>query len=175
VLDRAVSFDRGVVGASREGVRYMLSYRWHLGLLLALGALSACGEKAEKPAGQTGTQSEPGETTQAATADQAAPTGPIAKVNGTELPRGEFDQKYAKMTKAFTTRKKEIPDNLARRYKESILKQLIEKELLRQKIEAEKIAVDQPELEKEFEDYKKMFRTDENFQTFMQQKETVQQ
>lgn len=96
-----------------------------------------------------------------------AATGPIAKINGVELARSEFDAKFAKMTKAFTTRNKDIPEGLAQRYKESILKQLIDKELLRQKIKAEGITVDAAALEKEFADYKKMFRTDENFERYL--------
>ena len=44
------------------------------------------------------------------------PAGPLAKVNGTEISRTEFEQKYVKMTKAFTARKKDIPENLAKRY-----------------------------------------------------------
>ena len=93
--------------------------------------------------------------------------GPIASVNGVEVSRDEFDRKYAKMTKAFTTRKKDIPENLARRYRESILNQLIEKELLSQKIKAAGIAVPTAEIETEFENYKKMFRTEENFQRYL--------
>lgn len=99
------------------------------------------------------------------------PTGPIAKINGKELDRTEFDKKYAKMTKAFTVRKKDLPEGLAQRYRESILKQLIDKELLRQAIAKEGVSVDKAALEKEFGEYKKMFRTEENFQRYLKSSE----
>jgi parvulin-like peptidyl-prolyl isomerase len=98
-------------------------------------------------------------------------TGPIAKINGKDLDRAEFDKKYAKMTKAFTVRKKDIPEGLAQRYKESILKQLVDKELLRQAIAKEGVKVDAAALDKEFAEYKKMFRTDENFQRYLKSSE----
>jgi peptidyl-prolyl cis-trans isomerase C len=110
-------------------------------------------------------------TAPATTAKAPALTGPIAKINGTPLDRAEFDKKYAKMTKAFTVRKKDIPEGLAQRYKESILKQLVDKELLRQAIAKEGVKVNEAGLGKEFAEYKKMFRTDENFQRYLKSSE----
>ncbi|MCB9523717.1 MAG: peptidylprolyl isomerase [Myxococcales bacterium] len=95
------------------------------------------------------------------------PAGPIAKVNGVEVDREEFVKKYSKMTKAFTTRKKEIPEGLAKRYKQSILKQLVDKELLSAEVKKRNIQVPAADLETEFADYKKMFRTDENFDRYL--------
>lgn len=154
--------------------------RWALAQVVAV-SLVACGktESGDAPATSTPTTSEtkaatgvaPKQTTPTAAAapTEAAPvaTGPLARINGVELPREEFDSKYAKMTKAFTARQKEIPEGLARRYMESILKQLVEKELLRQKIEGESIQVDAAALEQELAEYKKMFRTEENFDRYL--------
>ena len=101
----------------------------------------------------------------------ALPAGPIAKVNGVEVSKDEFQRKFDKMTRAFTRRGKAIPPGLAHRYRESILKQLIDKELLNQKIKAGNVKVDETALAKEFEDYKKMFRTDDNFQRYLKSSE----
>lgn len=101
----------------------------------------------------------------------ALPDGPIAKVNGVEVSKDEFQRKFEKMTRAFTRRGKEIPPGLAHRYRESILKQLIDKELLNQKIKAGNVKIDEAALAKEFEDYKKMFRTDDNFQRYLKSSE----
>ena len=101
----------------------------------------------------------------------ALPAGPIAKVNGIEVSKDEFQRKFDKMTRAFTRRGKAIPAGLAHRYRESILKQLIDKELLNQKIKAGNVKVDETALSKEFEDYKKMFRTDDNFQRYLKSSE----
>ena len=146
--------------------------------LLAL-ALTACNKPTDTPQpGTTGAKAgaaKTGETGKAeaaqkkgdAPAEAPAATGPIANVNGVAIDREEFDAKYAKMTKAFTTRKKDIPAGLAKRYRESILKQLIDKELLRQKIAEAGVTVGDEALAKELEDYKKMFRTEENFQRYL--------
>lgn len=161
-----------------------------LGLMGILSAsLIACGDKAPKDDGKA---KSPASGDKAAPASKAAgdkttsdkkagdkkvaiakplPTGPIAKINGKELDRTEFDKKYAKMTKAFTVRKKDLPEGLAQRYRESILKQLIDKELLRQAIAKDGVTVDQAALDKEFGEYKKMFRTEENFQRYLKSSE----
>ena len=143
-----------------------------LGMAVALtSSLVACSGKKEE--GGAGAPKATASAAASATAENVSgiPAGPIAKVNGVEVSRTEFEQKYAKMTKAFTTRKKEIPDNLAKRYKESILKQLIEKELLKQRITKDNVAIENAELDKEFDEYKKMFRTDENFQRYLKSSE----
>ncbi len=117
--------------------------------------------------GETGKAVKPADKTKGDTKGAASATGPIATVNGVEIDRAAFDSKYAKMTKAFTTRKKDIPAGLAKRYRESILKQLVDKELLRQKIKEAGVTVEEDALAKELEDYKKMFRTEENFQRYL--------
>ncbi len=157
----------------------MFLKRMQLGLCAAaMLAAGGCGNKeggagsASAPA--TGTEKS-GVTAEKSAADDAkggdapaaTPSGPLATVNGVEISRDEFDKKYAKMTKAFTTRNKEIPEGLAKRYKESILKQIVDKELLGQKIAASGVKVEGPELDREFDDYKKMFRTDDNFERYL--------
>ena len=74
----------------------------------------------------------------------AKPTGPsnylakdpdeIAKVNGTDIKKEEFIEKYSKRLQAFTARNRPIPEALASRYRDSILKQIVDKELLTQEI-----------------------------------------
>lgn len=146
--------------------------------LAALVAVSGCNKKTDAPTGKAEKAAtaektaekgaeKPAEKAGEAAAKPAAAGGPIAKVNGVDIPRDEFDKKYDKMTRAFTKRNKEIPPGLAARYRESILKQLIDKELLDQKIKGESIQVDEKTLETEFADYKKMFRTDENFDRYL--------
>lgn len=170
----------------------MIRTMTRIGLMgMIVAAFAACGGEKDGKAGdkagdkkagaqstassskaKAGTPKAGGETKKAPAKD-AAPkaTGPIATINGKPLDRTEFDKKYAKMTKAFTVRKKDIPEGLAQRYKESILKQLIDKELLRQAIAKDGVKVDAAALEKEFAEYKKMFRTDENFQRYLKSSE----
>ena len=144
-------------------------------VLLASLALVACEKKPSSSADKAKSTAKPAASTKTnataksktTTASSEAKTGAIARVNGIEVARAEFDKKYDKMTRAFTKRGKEIPAGLAQRYKESILKQLVDKELLNQQITKEKIDVAAKELDKEFADYKKMFRTDENFNRYL--------
>jgi parvulin-like peptidyl-prolyl isomerase len=133
-------------------------------------ALMAC-ESTKKTAGPADKAAKRGAATAktdpvAATANADA-SAAIAKVNGIVIPKTEFDKKYNKMTRAFTKRGKDIPAGLSQRYKESILKQLINKELLNQEVGKQKITVADDQLAKEFADYKKMFRTDANFTRYL--------
>ena len=136
-------------------------------LMLAATALIACEKKTAAKS-----ESEAPAKASAATAKKAdekdtAKDNVIARVNGVSVAKADFDKKYTKMTRAFTKRGKEIPAGLAQRYKESILKQLVDKELLNQEIAKEKVAVADDTLTKEFADYKKMFRTDDNFNRYL--------
>ncbi|MCB1089027.1 MAG: peptidylprolyl isomerase, partial [Verrucomicrobiae bacterium] len=141
-------------------------------------AMVACGKGDNKtggdaPASTAAAAKSPASAAPASAAAAAVPTGPIAVINGVKLDREEFDKKYAKMTKAFTTRNKDIPEGLALRYKESILKQLIDREILQQAIQKQNIQVDPAALDAEFEEYKKMFRTDENFDRYLKSSEVT--
>jgi len=169
----------------------MLGNTIRVGLFLAaMVAVSGCAKKQDAPtdkAEKAATAAEKGADKAAmeggdeaaepaaGTAKPAAPGGPIAKVNGVDIPRDEFDKKYDKMTRAFTKRNKEIPPGLAARYRESILKQLVDKELLDQTIKKENVEVDAKTLEVEFADYKKMFRTDENFDRYLKSSDITEE
>ncbi|MEZ4435791.1 MAG: peptidylprolyl isomerase [bacterium] len=180
-------FRRVVVeDANANGKEFrMLGMTKRLGLLLAaLVALAGCSKKTEEGSGTATTTEKAQTATPAAEATppaagetpKAADQGPIATVNGVAIARDEFDKKYEKMTRAFTKRGKEIPPGLAARYRESILKQLVDKELLNQRIAAEKVEVSAEALDKEFEDYKQMFRTDENFDRYLKSSDiTIEQ
>lgn len=143
----------------------------------ASGSSSAAASAAgSNGAGAKGPASTAGSDHAAAPAAPAIdlPPGPIAKVNGVEVDREEFISKYTKMTKAFTTRSKDIPEGLAQRYKQSILKQLVDKELLSQEIKKQDIKVSAEAMASEFADYKKMFRTDENFDRYLKTSGTTE-
>jgi peptidyl-prolyl cis-trans isomerase C len=181
-------FRRVVVeDANANGKEFrMLGITMRLGVFLAaLVAMAGCskkneegpttpvtGEKAQTAVGTPGAEVAPATGETAKVVDE----GPIATVNGVVIARDEFDKKFEKMTRAFTKRGKDIPPGLAARYRESILKQLVDKELLNQRIASEKVDVAADALDKEFEDYKKMFRTDENFDRYLKSSDiTIEQ
>ena len=92
----------------------------------------------------------------------------IAKVNGVDIQKKEFIEKYSKMTKAFTARNRPIPETLASRYRDSILKQIVDKELLTQEIKKQGVNPDAKQIADGYENYKKMFRTPENFKKYLE-------
>ena len=89
--------------------------------------------------------------------------GPVAKVNGVPLPSDEF---YAELDK-ITARGAKIPPDRMSRIEQNILKRLIEKELVRQAVEQGGINVEKAEVDAAFEEYKKRFQTEEQFQNYL--------
>ncbi len=89
--------------------------------------------------------------------------GPVALVNGNGIDASLY---YAEVDK-ITRRSAKIPPERMNRIKENILKRLIEKQLIKDAVAKEGIAVPAPEIEKEFEQYKTRFRTDEQFQNYL--------
>ncbi len=145
--------------------------------ILSLGAmlLGACNApsqpskpKEEKPkAGATETSAQ-GQAKAEATKAGSGDKGPIAVVNGEPIPRSEFEEMYEKMTRVYTRRKKPVPENVARRHKQNIVNRLIEKALLKQAIKKAGIVVTPKEVEEGLAKYKEMFRSEANFQRYLQ-------
>ena len=164
--------------------------------MLALASLAFCfacnsekpAKKADKPVttkakaetAKTGTKKATAkvDAKKASVKKAAKPTGPqfdlasipevIAKVNGSEIKKADFIEKYSKMTKAFTARNRPIPETLASRYRDSILKQIVDKELLTQEIKKQGVNPDAKQIAEGYENYKKMFRTPENFKKYLE-------
>lgn len=127
-----------------------------------------------KPEPKAGTPAKPGDPAGPAAAKPAPKeTGPIAVVNGEEIPRAEFDEMYEKMTRVYTRRNKPVPENVARRHKQNIVNRLVEKRLLQQAIRKAGVAVTPAELEEGVTKYKEMFRTEENFQRYLRSSNTT--
>lgn len=84
----------------------------------------------------------------------AIPEGPVATVNGVEIPNATFKEIYDLKVKKYADRGKEIPASADRRYRKSIVERLIYHEVLKQ--EAEKLGVKYDEAAlKEREDQQK--------------------
>lgn len=134
--------------------------------------------KSETAKTETKKETTKADAKKAATPKVAKPSGPqfdltsipdvIAKVNGSEIKKAEFIAKYSKMTKAFTARNRPIPETLASRYRDSILKQIVDKELLTQEIKKQGVSPDAKQIADGYENYKKMFRTPENFKKYLE-------
>lgn len=94
--------------------------------------------------------------------------GFIATVNGKGIKIAEFSEKYNRFTQTFKARKRPVPRKIDARYRDSIVKRLVEEELISQEANRSKITVDTAELQKEFDQYKAMFKTEERFKSYLQ-------
>jgi peptidyl-prolyl cis-trans isomerase C len=90
-------------------------------------------------------------------------TGPVALVNGKPIESALY---YAEVDKIMK-RSAKIPPERLNRIKDNILKRLVEKELIRQAVQKEGVTVPAKEIDNEFSDYKKRFRTEEQFQNYL--------
>ncbi len=176
-----------------EGLN-MRAFHRALLLLAAMGLLLACGKG--KPAGETPAadkgvekaepaKAEPAAAGEAATDKEAPDKGAeeaavdetpipdvVATVNGVEVKADEYRAELEKIT----SRGSKIPGERMGRIKENILKRIIEKELIEQEVKKQAVEVTAEEIDAAFEDYKKRFRTDEQFQNYLKHgKVTVEQ
>ena len=93
--------------------------------------------------------------------------GLIAKVNGQGVPLKLFTEKYDRFTQTFKARKRPVPNRIDSRYRDSIVKRLVEEALISQEADKVKVTVDPKLLTEEFDKYKAMFKTDERFQSYL--------
>lgn len=93
--------------------------------------------------------------------------GMIARVNGKGVAFKLFTEKYDRFTQTFKARKRPVPNRIDARYRDSIVKRLVEETLIAQEASRLKVEVNPEELNKEFDKYKKMFKTEERFQSYL--------
>jgi peptidyl-prolyl cis-trans isomerase C len=153
------------------------------GMALTITSLCvvACGKPAEAPA-EADPAVAPAETPAAeaapaeaktpedklAEAASAAPAaarleGSVATVNEVPIDAKAF---YLELDK-ITSRGAKIPPERLARIEQNILKRLVEKELVRQAVEKAGIKVEGIEIAAAYEEYKKRFQTDEQFQNYL--------
>jgi len=169
-------------------------------LLVALAFLACNKDKPAGPEGQQGAQQATDPTTAQAPAPEgtpaATPTGEkageataaqpeaaeavdlekipdvVAKVNGKEIKSDEYREEIQKIT----SRGAKIPPERMARIKDNILKRIIEKELIDQEIAKQAVQVTDEEIQAAFDEYKKRFRTEEQFENYLKHgKVTVEQ
>ena len=91
----------------------------------------------------------------------------IARVNGVGIPHSALTQKFEKMTLAFKKRGKTVPKKLATRYRATLLRQLVDAELLAQAVKSQGIVISASQMAAEFAHYKSVFREEANFQRYL--------
>jgi parvulin-like peptidyl-prolyl isomerase len=108
-------------------------------VLVPAFALSACSDPPKPAKAQDLEKIQPKEGDEAAGALPALPDGPIAVVNGVEIPNAKFREIYDLKVKKYADRGRDIPASADRRYRKSIAERLVYHEVLAQ--EAEKLGV----------------------------------
>lgn len=142
-------------------VKSLLSWIVVVSLFVVVG----CRKDAAQPEAPQAAQPEA-----AAVAPVAAPTGPIAVVNGTPIDAAVFNKEMDKITQGGV---RTIPPDRLSKIRENILNRLIEEELLAQEIRRQEIQITQEELELEFEKYKARFKGEEQFQNYLKHGKTT--
>jgi len=90
-------------------------------------------------------------------------SGPVATVNGVTLDSNKY---YDEMDKAAKHGAK-IPPERVERIRKNILNRMVEEELIRQAVEAEKIVISKKELDKGFKAYREKFKSEDQFKNYL--------
>jgi len=101
-------------------------------------------------------------------ADAPKATGPVARVNGTEVPRADFDRQMERTRARFERAGRQIAPQLESRLKENLIRKLVDDELIRQKAKAEGVDVQGTALDEKYAEHKQRFGSDQAFQSFLE-------
>ncbi len=123
--------------------------------LALVASLSACPKKADDA-----TKSDP--------AAASSGTGPVARINGDEIERGDFDKQMERTRARFQRAGRQIAPALETRLKENLIRKLVEEQLISQKAKAEGVSVSDEELGAKVTEHKTRFGSDKAFQSFLE-------
>ena len=102
------------------------------------------------------------------TEKSVATVEPVAKVNGEVIGKEAFEAQVARNLARYRGQSATLPAGIEPRIRESILRRMIDSEVVRQKAAAEGIQVTDAEVSAKFEEHKKRFRTDKAFQDYLE-------
>ncbi|MGM0557538.1 MAG: peptidylprolyl isomerase [Myxococcota bacterium] len=91
-------------------------------------------------------------------------TGPVAVVNGTEIPAEKFNELIERRTKDRRT----VPHRLAMMYKQRTLQQVIDDHLITNKLEEVGVEVTDEDVEEQYKEFRERFPNDDAFQQFLE-------
>ncbi len=143
------------------------------GLLIALIALSAiaCSGKnkteSQDAAVQEQVEQTPTPTTQAPVEEEKPEDKVVAIVNGVEIPRTKFDEEFEKRTMQFVLKQTPVPEAQKVKYQESVLKTLIEEELINQYLANNPIEIDELQFKEAFDKEKAKYGSPQNFEMYL--------
>lgn len=131
-------------------------------LLAAVLASTACSPaaKPETPAATEEQKAEP--------AAAPAASGPVARVNGVELPRDVYTRQMERTRARFERAGREVAPALELRLKENLIRKMVDDELIAQKAKAEGVTLAPEELAEKIKEHKARFGSDQAFAAFLE-------
>lgn len=136
-----------------------------IAVLAAILVASGCNpsKKEEKPAEATAQTDKKAEAEKAPEA-----TGPVATVNGVELPRDSFNRQMERTRARFERAGRKISPPLEIRLKENLIRKMVDDELIAQKAKAEGVVLSDADLATKMAEHKKRFGSDQAFAAFLE-------
>jgi len=101
--------------------------------------------------------------------------GFVARVNAVGVPLKAFTEKYEQFAQSFQSRKRAIPRKLALRYRESLVKRLVEEELIAQEAKRLNVTPTPADLKEALDEHKRLFSSEEQFLTYLKSKSLTEQ
>ena len=130
--------------------------------MLACAALAGCDDtqKAAPVAPKDTPAADAGPATPAEKAEKApekkeeVQTGPVATVNGVKITRETYNGELDSLKKRFSMFGGNLPEAQMAKFKQRIIDRLVEEELIKQKLDTEKVEVPEAAIQKELDEYK---------------------
>lgn len=92
----------------------------------------------------------------------------VAKVNGEGISKADFDSTVTRMMAKYRSNDRTLPPGIEQRIRESVLRRMIDDKVISLRAKKEKIVVVEAELEQQFDDHRKRFRSTEVFQQYLE-------
>lgn len=132
-------------------------------VLLTLSALSLAASLAGCPK-----KADDGKGGDKSTSTSASAGGPVARINGDEIDRADFEKQMERTRARFQRAGRQIAPALETRLKENLLRKMVEEALIQQKAKAESVTVASDELAAKVTEHKTRFGSDKAFQSFLE-------
>lgn len=152
-----------------------MTYKRSRLLAIALGSSLTLGVGCQAPKGDGDKADKTESATPAEASAAATPTGPVAKVNGVEIPREDFTRQMDRTRARFERAGRQIAPALETRLKENLIRKLVDDELIAQKAKGEGVTVAADELAAKYDEHKKRFGTEEMYKSFLERTQQTEE
>jgi len=92
---------------------------------------------------------------------------PVAKVNGHSIGKKVFEEAVQRTLVRYQSQGQPLPPGIEQRIRQSVLRRMIDDEIVNQKAKEIGIKISDQELNAKFDEHKKKFRTDQAFQDYL--------